>query len=220
VYSAPTDRHGTEPAEPQQGPLQDCMASKNATKTSPGRAFSKATVCPASLCTRSHCKPESAAARPGQCPYISWHAQGRNQHCDAHTHQAARCPTSAAFSDESITTQRPARMQPFGEGTKKPRQIAPAPHPPRSSLPPTLRKRPYCPHARLHATFMYTWIARTLTTTYSIATARAPSGARACAHTSCCIAVSTVSARPNSARQCSYSPPRLEPVRHRQQLLH
>ena len=60
-------------------------------------------------------------------------------------------------------TQRPARMQPCGEGTKRPRQIVPATHPPRSSLPPKLKKRPSCPHTRLHATLMYTWIARPLT---------------------------------------------------------
>ena len=171
MYSAPTDRHGTEPAEPQQGPLQECMASKNATKTSPGRACSKATVCPASLCTRSHCK--SAAARPGQCPYISSPAQGRDQYRDTRKHQAAHRPTSAAISDES--TQRPARMQPCGEGTKRPRQIVPATHPqPRSSLPPKLKKRPSCPHTRLHATLMYTWIARPLCRNFLKVTAYSP----------------------------------------------
>ena len=64
--------NGTEPAEPQQGPLQEFMAVKNAIKTSPGSACRKATVCPASLCTQSHRK--SVAARLGRCPYISRHA--------------------------------------------------------------------------------------------------------------------------------------------------
>ena len=70
--------------------------------------------------------------------------------------------------------QRPARMQPCGEGTKRPRQIVPATHPPRSSLPPKLRKRPPCPHTRLHATLMYTWIARPLCRNFLKVTAYSP----------------------------------------------
>jgi len=65
-----------------------------------------------------------------------------------------------------------------------------------------------------------TRMARQLATTYSIATPQAPSGACVCIHTSCCITVSTCITCPNSARQCSNSPPQLEPVRHPQQLLH
>ena len=52
-----------------------------------------------------------------------------------------------------------------------------------------------------------TRMARQLATTYSIATPQAPSGACVCVHTSCCITVSTCITCPNSARQCSNSPP-------------